>query len=411
MPNNPNDAPDLTALTFTKLAHLSYQGELKPYLDTICASIIELLGDGIAAVNFYKNNKKFVLAVFPQEIHRKEALDVHGYLSTYVVNHKHTLTVEDASLTPQFGKPPDGFCSYLGVPLRLPGGQVVGTLCYFNRHRRRFTHKEQQVSEMFAERAAIALDNFEQFQQLKHYSDTLEDQVRQRSQELLQVREELAQKEKLAAVGEFASRITHEIRNPLATIGLALDYLKKTPDQKAAKRAVLAANEVKRLENLLNEVLLYAKPVQLNLRPLALAPWLEDFLITYASLAEQAGIRFRHEKLAPATVMADPDKMTQVCLNLLRNACDAAPAHSIIDWTSGLDGKSGKISIHNGGDAIPAAKLQHITEPFISAKAGGSGLGLAIVTSIMSAHQGSLGIDSAPDAGTTVTLRLPLAAT
>lgn len=242
---------NISSLTLSKLTSLSYRsGELKAHLDTICESLIDILGEGIAAVNYYKEGKKHVLSVVPKNRYKKGALEAHGYLSTYVVNHKKILNVEDATITPQYGTPPKGYCSYLGIPLKLPNGEIVGTLCYFNQHKRQYTQQEQQVSELFAERAAIALDNYEQFQQLKHYSDSLEDKVQQRTQELVGVREELVQKEKLAAIGEFASRITHEIRNPLATIALALDYLQKTDDIKAQKRAVLAINEVNRLETL-----------------------------------------------------------------------------------------------------------------------------------------------------------------
>lgn len=405
-----NSTPEkITSLTLSKLNSLSYRsGELKPYLDTICESVIEILGEGIAAVNYYKKGKKHVLSVVPKDRHKEGALEAHGYLSTYVVNHQQLLNVEDATLTPQYGKPPQGFCSYLGIPLKLPNGDVVGTLCYFNKHKRHYTLQEQQISELFAERAAIALDNYEQFHQLKHYSDTLEAQVQERTHELLCVKEELVQKEKLAAIGEFASRITHEIRNPLATIGLALDYLQKTEDIKSKKRAVLAANEVARLETLLNEVLLYSKPAHLNRRPLALSQWLDDFLMTHDSLAQQENLRFTHQKNAEVIVYADADKLTQICLNLLRNACDASFADSQICWTTGVQNHMGMITIHNTGDAIPAEKLQQITEPFVSAKAGGSGLGLAIVKSLVSAHQGELTIQSDHQSGTTITVTLPL---
>lgn len=401
---------ELTTMTLSKLTHLSYRsGEIKPYLDTICESIIEILGEGIAAVTFYKDNKKNVLSVVPKDRQPKGALDVHGYLSTYVVNHHQTLNVEDATITPQYGKPPQGYCSYLGVPLQLPNGEVVGTLCYFNKQKRHYTSEEEKISELFAERAAIALDNHELYQQQKQYANNLEHQVNQRTRELLQVREELVQKEKLAAVGEFATRITHEVRNPLATIGLALEYLQKTDNDKAAKRAKLAENEVSRLENLLNEVLLYAKPVHLKTHPIHLSQWLKDFLITYDSIAHQDDLSFQYQPQSNIIVNADADKLTQICLNLLRNACEASTKKGVIRWSSGIINKQAYISVHNHGDAIPLAIIGEITEPFISAKAGGSGLGLSIVKSLVTAHQGQIQIESDSESGTTITFTLPIA--
>ncbi len=407
-----NSADQLTTLTFSKLSHLSYRsGELKPYLDTICESIIEILGEGVAAVTLLKDNKKHVLSIVPKERHKSQAQDAHGFLSTYVVTHQQILNVEDATKTPQYGTPPAGFCSYLGVPLKLPNGEIVGTLCYFNEKKRQFTPQEQQVSELFAERAAVALDNYQQYQQLKDYSHNLEEKVKQGTETLLEVRQELAHKEKLAAVGEFASRITHEVRNPLATIALALDYLQKNDDINSQKRAVLAANEVKRLENLLNEVLLYARPVQLSLQTINLSSWLDDFLMTYDSLAEKSQLSFKYQQKKAIPVQADPDKLTQICLNLLRNACEASSPQSEITWNTEQTSEYAIISIHNSGETIPAAKLAGISEPFVSAKAGGSGLGLAIVKSLVTAHQGELTITSTTQLGTTVTVKLPITTT
>lgn len=404
-----SETSDVSIRTLATLTTLSYRsGELKPYLDSLCAGLISVLGEGIAAVTLYRDNKKHVLSVVPKERQPKGALEVHGYLSTYVVNHQQSLNVEDATVTSQYGKPPEGYCSYLGIPLILPNGKVVGTLCYFNKNKRKYTEQEQQSSELFAEKAAIALDNYELYQQLKEYSENLENQVQARTRELLKTREELMHKEKLAEIGEFASRITHEIRNPLATIRLVLEYLQKTEDEKSSKRVMLAANEVQRLENLLNEILVYAKPVQINREPLFLAQWLKDFLITHDSMLHKAGVTENLICQSEPKILADTNSLTQICLNLLRNACEASRSDGIINWTIGVNENGGFVSIHNWGTAIPANKLPHITEAFISGKAGGSGLGLAIVKSLVDAQKGMLEIKSNDASGTTIIVTLPL---
>ena len=213
----------------------------------------------------------------------------------------------------------------------------------------------------------------------------------------------------MAAIGEFASRITHEIRNPLATIRLVLEYLQKTVKEKATKRVNLAIHEVQRLENLLNKVLMYAKPVQIHTEPLALTQWLRDFLITHDSMPDKSGLTQNLLIDDAPTVLADIDSLTQICLNLLRNACEASTTDDPITWTIGTHNKGGFVSVHNRGDTIPADKLPHITEAFISGKAGGSGLGLAIVKSLVDVQQGRLDIGSDKATGTTVTVTLPLA--
>ncbi len=400
---------DVSSRTLAALTTLSYRsGELKPYLDRLCEELISVLGEGIAAVTLYRDNKKHVLAVVPKERQPKGAAEVHGYLSTYVVNHKQSLNIEDASLTPQYGNPPQGYCSYLGMPLILPSGKVVGTLCYFNKNKRKYTNQEQQSSELFAEKAAIALDNYELYQQLHQYSENLEDQVEQRTKELLKTRKQLMHKEKLAEIGIFASRITHEIRNPLATIRLVLEYLQKTEDKKSSKRAGLAISEVQRLEQLLNGVLAYAKPVEMDIEPVSLTQWLKDFLITHDSMLDKAGLIQDLNSQDQPIVLADTNSLNQIFLNLLKNACEASFIGGAISWTIGINSEGGFVSIHNQGSSIPVNKLPHITEAFISGKAGGSGLGLAIVKSLVDAQKGFLDIKSDDTKGTTIIVTLPV---
>lgn len=402
--------------TLDSLAALSYRsGELQSFLDHACDAVLDLLGDGIAAITLYRDDRKHVLASKPDRERSQTQYATHGHLSTYVVDSGATLTVEDAHANTLYGDPPEGYCAYMGIPLRMPDGQIAGTLCYFDRDKRRFDDTEQRTAELFAERIAITLDNYQLYEKLKLHSRTLEDLVEQRTGELLAARDELARKEKLAAVGRFASQITHEIRNPLATIRLALEYIEKQPSitDNVQKRAALAAGESSRLEQLLTEVLHYARPQQLHPEPLELGAFLEDFVLTYESLAAGKQLGFRIAAPEPPNaqifVLADGNKLTQVCLNLATNACEAAPHNGEVSWTLERDATTARISVYNKGDFIPAAKLHAITEAFVSGRPGGFGLGLAIVRSIVESHHGRLDIESSAENGTRISVILPLA--
>lgn len=397
--------------TLESLASLSYRtGELQDFFDSACESVISLLGDGLAAVTLYRDNKKNVLALKPDSEKNETQFETHGHLSTYVVDSACTLCVEDALANPEYGKAPEGYHSYLGTPLRTPDGSVVGTLCYFDRTKRLFSPDERRAAELFAERIAIALDNYELYQQLKDHSKSLENLVEHRTSELLAARDELARKEKLAAVGEFASRITHEIRNPLATIRLALEYIENQTEEDSGlkKRAALAAGESSRLEALLSEVLLYAKPSQPDLAPVELNDFVSNFILTYESMATTQRCEFTFAPSDAITVMADRNKLTQICVNLAKNACDASDEGSVATWRVHTDNKFGFISLHNTGDTIPKAKLHQITDAFVTGKPGGFGLGLAIVKSIVDAHEGSLSVTSNETDGTTIAIGIPL---
>ncbi|MCB1791038.1 MAG: PAS domain S-box protein [Gammaproteobacteria bacterium] len=203
----------------------------------------------------------------------------------------------------------------------------------------------------------------------------------------------LHDKERLAAVGEFAATIAHEVRSPLSTIGFALDYL-DTVGQKASaqKRLELAASELERLQRLLNELLLFAKPQALRKRELDLDKLINDTLI---GLQGNASTATRHIRYLPpssaSTVAADEDKLKQVLINLLSNACEATgPNGTVAISVLEPPGEAvAVIEIVNPG-TISADILDRITEPFFTTKPHGSGLGLAIVKRILEAHGGTL---------------------
>lgn len=408
--------PPLPQRTLDLLASLSYRNdELQAFLDEACQSVLELLGDGMAAITLYKNDTKNVLSLKPDTEKCEKQMDTHGHLSTYVVNNGCCLKVEDAITTTEFGNIPEGYSSYMGLPLKLPDNSVVGTLCYFDKNKRIYNEVEQRGAELFAERISITIDNYQLYQRLKDHNVSLEQLIERRTSELLAARDELARKEKLAAVGRFASQITHEIRNPLATIRLALEYIIKQNDLASGtkKRAELACRETTRLEQLLSEVLLYAKPVQISLKPIELIKFAEDFILTYESLVEsrhcQLQLTVNNDRDSSINVLADKNKLTQIILNLITNACDASPKDGTICWEIGQDDSMARIRISNRGEIIPPSKLHKITEAFVSGKPGGFGLGLAIVKSIVDEHGGQLEIRSDETSGTNVSIYLPLA--
>ncbi|MET0085046.1 MAG: ATP-binding protein [Sedimenticola sp.] len=218
---------------------------------------------------------------------------------------------------------------------------------------------------------------------------------------------------RLAAIGEFASGITHEIRNPLSTITMALDYFRNAGmEGSAAKRANLAHQEALRMERLLEEILLYAKPMKLELQQLDLQALLAESLQLSREIAEQdnQGMVLLSDG-AHLPIQADEDRMKQVLLNLSRNACEAAPEDSEITWRLNSDPETriAHIEITNGGAAIPKDQLERIFEPFFTTKSHGTGLGLAIVRRIVEAHGGEIRIESGASEGTTVKMQIPLA--
>ncbi len=224
----------------------------------------------------------------------------------------------------------------------------------------------------------------------------------------------LVEQARLAAIGEFASGIAHEIRNPLATIALALDYFKRSDLPSPAKRrADLAAGEVERMERLLEDILLYSKPMALKLEPVDLSRAVADFLDANRAVAEARGqalvLQASEEE---NSAVADWDRLTQVFLNLLRNACEAAPENTAIDWhlESNADAGTVSVSVVNTGEPIPPEAVERLVEPFYTTKPQGTGLGLSIVKRIVDAHGGKFTVHSNAESGTRVSVVLPAAA-
>ncbi|HEY9889889.1 MAG TPA: PAS domain S-box protein, partial [Candidatus Obscuribacterales bacterium] len=214
---------------------------------------------------------------------------------------------------------------------------------------------------------------------------------------------------RLAEIGELAAMIVHEVRNPLTTVMLGLQSFEKMelPDR-AQMRLAYALEESERLQRLLNEILMYAREQHLDLEPLDLGA----FLQTLRDEFSQQPIALDHPLHTvgfeqPGWVLGDRDRLQQVFINLLSNACEAAPPGDAIRCVLTCQPQQVTVTLHNGGDPIPPEILPKLTHPFFTTKSSGNGLGLAITRRIIEAHHGSLHFASTAATGTVVTVQLP----
>lgn len=217
----------------------------------------------------------------------------------------------------------------------------------------------------------------------------------------------------LAEVGELAAMIVHEVRNPLTTIVMGLNSFQRL-DLPAGmhERLTLAIDEAERLRNLLNEILLYAKPHTLNYADLELNHFIGDMLERMQVSPSVLNHRLEFiPSSMPICVRGDKDKLKQVFINLIDNACEAAPDGSVVVWTIKPipDQHRVWVQVHNCGEPIPAEEIPKLTKPFYTTKTCGTGLGMAIVKRIVEAHGGELLIESSAEQGTTVGVALAIA--
>jgi PAS domain S-box-containing protein len=216
---------------------------------------------------------------------------------------------------------------------------------------------------------------------------------------------------RLAEIGELAAMIVHEVRSPLTTVLMGLNSFRSLDlSERARRRLELALEESNRLQNLLNEILQYARQQTLECHPLELNQLVRD---TKAALQDnpivcRQGITLQLPESA-VFVEADRDKLKQVFINLVTNACEASGEGEEVTWTVHLPVRNQvTVTVHNSGEPIPANLLPKLTQPFFTTKSSGNGLGLAITKRIIEAHQGDFSITSSAAAGTIATVTLPL---
>lgn len=218
---------------------------------------------------------------------------------------------------------------------------------------------------------------------------------------------------RLAEIGELAAMIVHEVRNPLTTVLMGLHAFEQMDlPERARLRLTFALEESTRLQRLLNEILMYARDQSLDLEPLELGPFLQRLCDEFRHQPVAMERHINTAGLQPlGPIMGDRDRLKQVFINLLSNACEAISNGETITCSLMEANTTVTVEVHNGGDPIPPDVLPKLTQPFFTTKSSGNGLGLAITRRIIEAHRGTFQITSSAETGTIVMIQLPKAAT
>jgi signal transduction histidine kinase len=213
-------------------------------------------------------------------------------------------------------------------------------------------------------------------------------------------------------LGQLSTTIAHEIRNPLGSISLNFQYLAsrlEIPDpHKKTFRSI--EQGIARIQNIINGILDFARPVPLALKKTNLHKVLDSSLNAVKHELEQAGIRLeKNYQAAHRHVQIDANLMGQVFVNLFLNAKDAmAPGGQLRIHTASNE-KFLAVQIADTGKGIPPEHLEKIYDPFFTTKTDGIGLGLAVVARIVEQHQAQIAAESKVGQGTKFIITLPLA--
>jgi signal transduction histidine kinase len=223
------------------------------------------------------------------------------------------------------------------------------------------------------------------------------------------VERSLAHAEKLAAIGELTARVAHEIRNPVAAARSLAQQLASEPDSPFAEEHGLILGELDRVEREVQSLLRFARRDELHLAAIDLRELAAATVGELGQRFESAGIAVDVRGDTGICVRGDRERLRQVLVNLLENACDALVdcRERRIEVDVHHENGSASLAVSDSGPGAEAEVLGRIFEPFFTQKAKGTGLGLAIVKRTIEAHGGRIVAAAAPGSGLSVHIELP----
>jgi two-component system sensor kinase FixL len=225
------------------------------------------------------------------------------------------------------------------------------------------------------------------------------------------LQKQIVNSERLAALGQVAAEITHEIKNPLMMIGGFANQLIRQPlDEKTLSKLNIIAEEVSRLEDLLEELKQFHQPGALRKEKIDINDLFSEVFFLTKQECHKKGILTELKKgEKPLIVEGDRDKLKQVFLNLVKNSIEAMKNGGNLSVRSGLSDDVVEIKIEDDGCGIGEDDMEKIFSPFYTTKQDGTGLGLSISKSIIEAHEGSsFTLQSKAGKGTTFRITMPV---
>jgi len=227
--------------------------------------------------------------------------------------------------------------------------------------------------------------------------------------EKMEMQEKLLKSERLAAVGELATMVAHDLRNPLQSIATAMYCLEKViPDENSEKAKKLVArvkNSLSYSDKIVRELLDYSAKIKLDVTKTTPSALVSKALST---ITVPSGVKLINNAKDKPTIHVDVNRIRRVCVNIISNAFDAMPQGGTLTISSETVNENLEFSFSDTGKGMTQKQIDKLMVPFYTTKAKGMGLGLAISKRIIEAHNGKIVVDSTVNEGTTFILVLPL---
>ncbi|MDD4194952.1 MAG: PAS domain S-box protein [Syntrophorhabdaceae bacterium] len=232
--------------------------------------------------------------------------------------------------------------------------------------------------------------------------------------ERIEMERKVRESESLAHIGQLTTSLAHEIRNPLSSVKMNIQILLKKMEFSGndKRRMEIMTGEITRLERILSEMLDFAKPLRLDLKPASIGSIIASCLEMMTVRFQEKGIEIRKKfSRSIPSMLVDRDKIEQVIINVLQNSIDAIPEDGWIAITTRFNPQTMRpveIDIDDNGPGISREDLPYVFDPFFSNKKKGTGLGLWNVKKVIEAHGGTVGIATKRTGGVRLSMTIPV---
>ncbi len=242
----------------------------------------------------------------------------------------------------------------------------------------------------------------------RRFNELLESEIAQATREIEEKHRELMNSEKLATIGELATGVAHEVRNPLSGIGLALELMRDETENEEHRQTISdILQEISRLERIVKGLFQLGHPKSLQLIECTPNDIVERALNLVSMKAREKGVLIKRELSCNDQFIVDHEQIEQVVLNLLINGIDATGSFGEVKIGTRSSNGTVEIEVTDTGCGFSDEEMEKILQPFYSTKETGTGLGLAISNRIVEAHRGKLRISSRVGEGSTFIVEIP----
>ncbi|MBI3195520.1 MAG: cyclic nucleotide-binding domain-containing protein [Ignavibacteriae bacterium] len=301
-----------------------------------------------------------------------------------------TINIPDAYADSRFNPEVDKSTGYrtktiLCMPMKNKDGKIIGVFQLLNKANATFSKEDEEFIDALSIHASIAIEN-------------------------AQLAQQMVQSERLSAVGQMASTIIHDIKNPMGTLRVYAQVMKKkSADDETRKMADEMISQVDRFVKMTQEILDFTRGVSsMNIQECEFSEVMDAVLLFIAKDLTKRNVQLVQNTEFKGNVKVDQDKLMRVFYNIAGNAADAMPNGGNLIVNTFEKNKQIVIEFIDTGTGMPDEVKAKIFEPFMTfGKKHGTGLGMAIVKKIVDDHHGKIEIDSEMGKGTTIRIMLP----